>query len=238
MTSIYAQDSRIKLDVGESSVAGVAVEIFDQNNPTWAFEHFPYTRPELLQPIPDSGLAPLAWRWYKSNLHPVRHKKSVKELRTFFDTCPLEQTEVGPMTARLQGWIQADPDFQRRRPMTDPTSSTPTARPSQVGPSRLVGPFRAPRAILEATGPLHPDLASLRLPYGVSYFVPHGPPAFREVSIEGIDRTVLPSEDITEVPVGLINQMMELFLGMQQELAAAWTQTAFDDERGRRPRHR
>ncbi|KDP37547.1 hypothetical protein JCGZ_05986 [Jatropha curcas] len=34
-----------------------------------------------------------------------------------------------------------------------------------------------------------------------------------------------------QVPVGLVNQMMELFLGMQQELAAAWTQIAL-----RRPR--
>ncbi|KDP31705.1 hypothetical protein JCGZ_15005 [Jatropha curcas] len=59
------------------------------------------------------------------------------------------------------------------------------------------------------------------------------PPAFREVSLEGVDRTVLPSKDITKVPVGLVNQMMELFLGMQQELAAAWTQMAFG---GRRPR--
>ncbi|KDP20555.1 hypothetical protein JCGZ_04199 [Jatropha curcas] len=89
---------------------------------------------------------------------------------------------------------------------------------------------------LVATGPLHPDLASLRLPYSISYFVPDSPPAFREVSLEGVDRTVLPSEDITEVPVGLVNQMMELFLGMQQELAVAWTQMAFDDQRRRRTR--
>ncbi|KDP25696.1 hypothetical protein JCGZ_24196 [Jatropha curcas] len=57
---------------------------------TWAFEYFPYTRPELLQTDPGSGLAPSAWRWYKSNLHLVRRKKSLKELRVFFDTCPLE----------------------------------------------------------------------------------------------------------------------------------------------------
>ncbi|KDP37877.1 hypothetical protein JCGZ_06384 [Jatropha curcas] len=172
--------------------------------------------------------------------------------------------------------------------MTDPTSSTPVERPSQAGPSWLAGPSRAPRAILKATGPLHPDLASLRLPYGISYFVPDSPPAlrgvslesvdrpalpseditevleptgplppdlaslrlpysisyfvpdsppaFREVSLEGVDRTVLPSEDITEVPVGLVNQMMELILGLQQEVAMAWTQIAFDDQRSRRPR--
>ncbi|KDP37848.1 hypothetical protein JCGZ_06355 [Jatropha curcas] len=80
---------------------------------TWAFEYFPYTHPELLQTDPRSGLAPSAWRWYKSNLHPVRHNKSLKGLRAFFDTCPLEQADVGLMPARLQSWIQADPDFQR-----------------------------------------------------------------------------------------------------------------------------
>ncbi|KDP30276.1 hypothetical protein JCGZ_17146 [Jatropha curcas] len=78
-----------------------------------------------------------------------------------------------------------------------------------------------------------------------------------------MDHSTLPSEDITEVkpdisltkmiykrfdidsylplydfqvPVGLVNQMMELILGMQQELTTAWTQMAFDDRRGRRPR--
>ncbi|KDP22749.1 hypothetical protein JCGZ_01983 [Jatropha curcas] len=175
--------------------------------PTWAFEYFPYTRPELLQTDPGSGLAPSAWRWYKSNLHPVQRNKSLKELRAFFDTCPLEQAEVGLMPARLQGWIQADPDFQR-----------------------------APRAILEATGPLHPDLASLRLPYSISYFVPNSPLALREVSLDNVECAALPSENINEVPDGLVNQMMELVLRMQQELAAAWTQIAFDDQRRRRPR--
>ncbi|KDP23033.1 hypothetical protein JCGZ_01745 [Jatropha curcas] len=54
---------------------------------TWAFEYFPYTHPELLQTNPRPELAPSAWRWYKSNLHPVRRNKSLKELRAFFDTC-------------------------------------------------------------------------------------------------------------------------------------------------------
>ncbi|KDP20240.1 hypothetical protein JCGZ_09959 [Jatropha curcas] len=105
--------------------------------------------------------------------------------------------------------------------MTDPTSSTPVGGSSQAGPNRSTGPSRAPRAILEATGPLHPDLANLRLPYSIPYYVPDSPPALREVSLESVDRSALPSEDITEVPVGLVNQMMELVLGMQQELAAA-----------------
>ncbi|KDP34429.1 hypothetical protein JCGZ_12789 [Jatropha curcas] len=36
VTGIYAQDSRIKLDVGESSVAEIPIEIFDQHNPVGA----------------------------------------------------------------------------------------------------------------------------------------------------------------------------------------------------------
>ncbi|KDP38786.1 hypothetical protein JCGZ_05122 [Jatropha curcas] len=111
--------------------------------------------------------------------------------------------------------------------MTEPTSSTPVERPSQAGPSRLAGPSRAPRAILEATGPLHPDLANLRLPYSIPYYPPDSPPAFREVSLESVDRPAFPSEDITE--------MMELIFGMQQELTSSWTQRAFEDQRTRRP---
>ncbi|KDP25150.1 hypothetical protein JCGZ_24250 [Jatropha curcas] len=36
VTGIYARDSRIKLDVGESSVAEIPIEIFDQHNPVGA----------------------------------------------------------------------------------------------------------------------------------------------------------------------------------------------------------
>ncbi|KDP24959.1 hypothetical protein JCGZ_24310 [Jatropha curcas] len=79
---------------------------------TWAFEYFPYTRRELIHADLGLGLVPLAWRWYRSNLHTVRRKKSLRDLRAFFDTCSLEQVEVGPMIARLQSWIQADPHFQ------------------------------------------------------------------------------------------------------------------------------
>ncbi|KDP31704.1 hypothetical protein JCGZ_15004 [Jatropha curcas] len=69
----------------------------------------------------------------------------------------------------------------RRRPMTDPTSSTPVEGPSRAGPSHSAGPYRAPRAILEVTEPLHPDLANLRLPYSIPYYPPDGPPALQEV---------------------------------------------------------
>ncbi|KDP22951.1 hypothetical protein JCGZ_01759 [Jatropha curcas] len=284
-----------------ASVTGIYVQ-------TWAFEYFPYTRPELIHTDLGLGLVPLAWIWYQSNLHTVRRKKSLRDLRTFFDTCSLEQVEVGPMTARLQSWIQADPHFQRsdalsrrrvilsqpvlrryflgervdlhirgcrsvphsppenltprRRPMTDPTSSTPIEGPSRAWPSRSAGPSRAPRAISEATGPLHPGLANLRLPYSIPYYPPDGTLAFREVSLESADRLDLPPEDITEiktdksltkrihkrfdidlyfslydfqVPIELVNQMMELILGMQQELTSSWTHRAFDDQRRRRP---
>ncbi|KDP29316.1 hypothetical protein JCGZ_19411 [Jatropha curcas] len=40
-----------------------------------------------------------------------------------------------------------------------------------------------------------------------------------------------------QVPAGLVNQMMELILGMQQELTSSWTPRAFDDQRRTRPRH-
>ncbi|KDP22630.1 hypothetical protein JCGZ_02825 [Jatropha curcas] len=36
MTGIFTQDSRIKLDVGESSMAGIPLELFDPNSPVGA----------------------------------------------------------------------------------------------------------------------------------------------------------------------------------------------------------
>ncbi|KDP35047.1 hypothetical protein JCGZ_11208 [Jatropha curcas] len=88
----------------------------------------------------------------------------------------------------------------------------------------------------QATGPLHPGLANLGLPYSIPYYPPDGTLAFREVSLESVDRLNLPPEDITEVPIGLVSQMMELILGMQQELTSSWTLRAFDDQRRRRSR--
>ncbi|KDP20309.1 hypothetical protein JCGZ_07828 [Jatropha curcas] len=140
---------------------------------------------------------------------------------------------LGPRSSRASGPSTRTP---RRRPTTDPTSSTPIEGPSRARPNRSAGSYGAPRAISEATTPLHPDLVNLRLSYSIPYYPPNGPPAFREVSLEIVGNTALPSENITEVPVGLINQMMELFLGMQQELTASWTREAYDDQRGRRPR--
>ncbi|KDP25691.1 hypothetical protein JCGZ_24172 [Jatropha curcas] len=58
---------------------------------SWAFEYFPYTRPELIHADLGLGLVPSAWRWYRTNLHTIRHKKSLRDLRAFFDTCTLEQ---------------------------------------------------------------------------------------------------------------------------------------------------
>ncbi|KDP29571.1 hypothetical protein JCGZ_19284 [Jatropha curcas] len=74
----------------------------------------------------------------------------------------------------------------------------------RAGPSRLSGPSKAPWAISEATGPLHLGLANLRLPYSIFYYTPDGSVAFREVSLENVDCLDLPSEDITEVPNGLV----------------------------------
>ncbi|KDP27517.1 hypothetical protein JCGZ_20157 [Jatropha curcas] len=78
---------------------------------TWAFEYFPYTRPKLIHA--DLGLVPLAWRWYRTNLQTALYRKSLRDLRTFFDTCTVGQVEAGAMNARLQGWIEADPHFRR-----------------------------------------------------------------------------------------------------------------------------
>ncbi|KDP20646.1 hypothetical protein JCGZ_03753 [Jatropha curcas] len=253
----------------------------------WAFEYFPYTRPEQIHADLGLGLVPLAWRWYRTNLHTSRHKHSLKDLRTFFDTCSPAQVEVGAMAIRLQSWIQVDPHFQRsddlsrrrvilshpvlrryylgervdfqirgcrsipypppgdmragrqmtltdahtegipygefilegdyaefcrlflmqpigsrldnfqrsapfhppatrssraagsssrtpkRRPTTDPSSSTRAEGSSQAGPSHSAGHSRAPRAVTEATGSLHSDLANLRLPYSISYHTDH-----------------------------------------------------------------
>ncbi|KDP31733.1 hypothetical protein JCGZ_14890 [Jatropha curcas] len=310
----------------------IPIEILDPSHPIWAFEYFPYTRPEQIHADLGLGLVPLAWRWYRTNLHTSRHKHSLKDLRTFFDTCSPAQVEVGAMAIRLQSWIQVDPHFQRsddlsrrrvilshpvlrryylgervdfqirgcrsipypppgdmragrqmtltdahtegipygefilegdyaefcrlflmqpigsrldnfqrsapfhppatrssraagsssrtpkRRPTTDPSSSTRAEGSSQAGPSHSAGHSRAPRAVTEATGSLHSDLANLRLPYSISYHTPDAPLAFREV------------------PVGLINQMMELMLGMQQELSSSWTREAYNDQRRQRPR--
>ncbi|KDP34490.1 hypothetical protein JCGZ_12777 [Jatropha curcas] len=59
---------------------------------TWAFEYFPYTRQELIHADLGLGLVPSAWRWYRSNLQTVQRKKSLRDLRAFFDTCTLAQT--------------------------------------------------------------------------------------------------------------------------------------------------
>ncbi|KDP23945.1 hypothetical protein JCGZ_27162 [Jatropha curcas] len=77
---------------------------------TWAFEYFPYTRLELIHA--DLGLVPLAWRWYRTNLQTALYRKSLRDMRTFFDTCTVGQVEAGAMNARLQGWIEADPHFR------------------------------------------------------------------------------------------------------------------------------
>ncbi|KDP21889.1 hypothetical protein JCGZ_03374 [Jatropha curcas] len=184
------EDPYIKLDVGESSVAEIPIEIFDHNNPVGAIISSSY-------------------------LGYLRH----------FDLGQSSHNEL--LGALAERW---------RRPQIDPSSSTPVEGPSQAGPSRQSGPSRAPRAISEATGPLHPSLANLSLPYSIPYYPPDGTLAFREVSLESVDRLALPPEDITKVPIGLVNQMMELILGMQQELTSSWTHRAFDDQRRRRPR--
>ncbi|KDP30305.1 hypothetical protein JCGZ_18241 [Jatropha curcas] len=61
---------------------------------TWAFEYFPYIRPELTHTDVGLGLVPLAWRWYRANHRSVLRKKSLGDLRSFFDTCTMEQVSA------------------------------------------------------------------------------------------------------------------------------------------------
>ncbi|KDP24583.1 hypothetical protein JCGZ_26552 [Jatropha curcas] len=149
-------------------------------------------------------------------------------LLRYFDTCTVEQAPSQPPITHSSRASGPSTRTLRRRPQTDPSSSTPVEGPSQAGPSRPSGPSRAPRAISKATGPLHLGLANLRLPYNISYYTPDGTLAFWKVSLENVDRLDLPPEDI--------NEMMELMLGIQQELSSSWTLRAFDDQRRRRPR--
>ncbi|KDP31539.1 hypothetical protein JCGZ_15366 [Jatropha curcas] len=278
----FLESLGISLDTDLTADANTHASVTGIYAQTWAFEYFPYTRPELIHADLGLGLVPLAWRWYRSNLHTIRHKKSMRDLRTFFDTCTLEQrvdlqirgcrsvpypppeamragkqmtltdahTEgvphvefimggdyaefcrvflMQPIGSRLDSIQRSAPSQPldtnssrasgpstrtlRRRPTTYPSSSTPVEGPSRARPSRSTGPSRAPRALIDATRPLHPDLANLHLSYNISYRTPDGTLAFREVSLANVNRWNLPSDSINEVPDGLVSQMMELILG-------------------------
>ncbi|KDP30332.1 hypothetical protein JCGZ_18169 [Jatropha curcas] len=95
----------ISLDIDLTADADTHASVTSIYAQTWAFEYFPYTRLELIHADLGLGQVPLAWRWYRTNLQTVRRRKSLRDLRTFFDTCTVEQVEVGAMTARLQSWI-------------------------------------------------------------------------------------------------------------------------------------
>ncbi|KDP29003.1 hypothetical protein JCGZ_19533 [Jatropha curcas] len=150
-----------------ASVTGVYAQ-------TWAFEYFPYTRPELIHA--DLGLVPLAWRWYRMNLQTALYRKSLRDLRTFFDTCTVGQVEAGAMNVRLQGWIEADPHFRRSEALSRRR-------------------FILSHPVLQR---YYLGLAHLRLPYSISYYTPDGTLVFLEVSLENVDHLDLPPEDITE----------------------------------------
>ncbi|KDP34753.1 hypothetical protein JCGZ_11274 [Jatropha curcas] len=108
----FLESLGISLDPDLTADANTHASVTGIYAQTWAFEYFPYTRLELIQADLGLGLVPLAWRWYRTNLQTVRHRKLLRDLRTFFDTCTVDQVEVGAMTARLQSWLQADPHFQ------------------------------------------------------------------------------------------------------------------------------
>ncbi|KDP23783.1 hypothetical protein JCGZ_00152 [Jatropha curcas] len=227
-----ANDSRIKLDVRESSVAEIPIEIFDHQNQVGAIigpSYLGYLRHlDMGRSSHRELLCALAERWWDTtNTFHFSWGELIMTPADFsvisgmpFGIRPIElyddwRTELS--SDRIMELIGID--LPR---VVEPGSVTPAlSGPSRAWPSRSTGPYRAPRAISEATGTLHPDLANLRLPYSIPYYLPDSPLAYREVSLESVDRPTLPSEDITEVPVGLVNQMMELVLGMQQELTTA-----------------
>ncbi|KDP21752.1 hypothetical protein JCGZ_03259 [Jatropha curcas] len=53
-------------------------------------------------------LVPLAWRWYRANHRSVLRKKSLGDLRTFFDTCTMEQSST--LSNKKQYGSQSDMD--------------------------------------------------------------------------------------------------------------------------------
>ncbi|KDP20364.1 hypothetical protein JCGZ_06441 [Jatropha curcas] len=206
VTGIYARDRRIKLDVGESSVVKISIEIFDHHNPVVAIispsylgylRHFdmdlqirgcrsvPYSPPEDIGAGKQMTLT-------AAHTEGIPHAEFILEgdydefcrialmqpigswLDSFQRSAPSQP--LGIHSSRALGPSIRTP---RRRPMTDPTSSTLVEGPSRAEPSCSAGPSRAPQAISEATGVLHPDLANLRLPYSIPYYPPDGTLAFR-----------------------------------------------------------
>ncbi|KDP20363.1 hypothetical protein JCGZ_06440 [Jatropha curcas] len=233
---------------------------------TWAFEYFPYTRPEPIHADLGLGLSLIQADPHFQRSDALSRRRvvlSLPVLRRYFlgervdlqirgcrsvPYSPSEDMRAGkqmtltdahtggvphvefilegdyaefcriclmqPIGSQLDGFQRSAPAqplgthssqvsgpstrTPRRRPATDPSSSTLVEGPSQARPSRLSGPSRAPRAISEAPGPLHPGLAKLRLPYSISYYTPDGTVALQEVSLENVDRLDLPLEDITK----------------------------------------
>ncbi|KDP22038.1 hypothetical protein JCGZ_02996 [Jatropha curcas] len=192
---MHVRDSRIKLDVGESSVAEVPLEIFDQNNPVGAI------------------ICP-------SYLGYLRHLDMVDSA----DFSVISGIPLGIRPIELYG------DWR-----------------TEISPDRMVELIGIDLPRIVESGSATPALSvsrhwlSLQAPgiyarYGRGELTATQPSGSSRSLPRGCGSPTLPSEDITEVPVGLVTQMMELVLGMQQELAAAWTQIAFDDQRRRRPR--
>ncbi|KDP20430.1 hypothetical protein JCGZ_06010 [Jatropha curcas] len=137
------------------------------------------------------------------------------------------------MNAQLQSLIEADPHFQRSEALSRRRGSHPVLRRYYLG-ERVDFQIRGCRSVP------HPPPEDMRagkqmiLTDAHTEGIPHM--EFIGVSLGNVNRLALPPDDITEVPVGLVSQMMELVLGMQEELTSACTLRAFDDQRSRRPR--
>ncbi|KDP27011.1 hypothetical protein JCGZ_22086 [Jatropha curcas] len=127
---------------------------------------------------------------YVQHLFDATHWISVRRF-----SGPAPSQPLGTRSSRASGPSSRTP---RRRPTTRLSSSTPVEGPSQAGPGHSAGAFKIPQAILKATGPIHPGLANLHLPYSIPYYTPDGTSSLREVSLGNVNPLALPPEDITE----------------------------------------
>ncbi|KDP24838.1 hypothetical protein JCGZ_25292 [Jatropha curcas] len=181
VTGVYAQDSYIRLDVGESSVAEIPIDIFDHNNPVGAIispSHLDFLRHlELGRQNYKSLLGALAERW--------KEKFNPSILKSLEDLAHLTEYDwAGAILSRMYDDMC---DLSR-------------------GHCKLSGTYYFWETwAFEYFPYIRPELTHTDLGLGL-------------------------------VPVGLVSQMMELVLGMQEELTLAWTLRAFDDQRRRRPR--
>ncbi|KDP47168.1 hypothetical protein JCGZ_25677 [Jatropha curcas] len=200
VTGIYAQDPHIRLDVGETSVAEIPVEIFGHNSLVGAIispSHLDYMRHfDIGWSSHKELMGALAERWWDTTntFHFSWGELTMNPTyfsvisRIPFGTRAIElyddwRTEISP--DRMVELIGID--LPR---IVGPSSSTPVLSTWAFE----YFPYTRPELI-------HADLGLGLVPSAwrcISYHTPDGTLAFREVSLENVDRLDLPSEDINE----------------------------------------